>query len=307
MNTNEYENLDRELRLGAQYLSQCLTPESGAIPRIDNVDIYGESVPLNGIAGGDLITYVNFSERYDLDGRIAHARKRERHEVAERLQGLKNKGGIMVADVAGHEFADSLRALMLHQIFHTSILYELDVHGEPSIRIFERINTRFFKSRTLHKLAGGFDASSFVTLIYGEIDISGRFRFISAGHPQPLIFSRAYDRFVEISPDRLVSYPPIGIQIGKDDADVKLFPSVLGYKERYTINELNLMGQGDVLLLFTDGLTDPFSSYPQDRLERAVSRAKDGTAEEICREIFADRYGSFKPADDISLVVIKYR
>jgi len=300
-------SLDRELLLGAQYLSQCLTPESGAIPRIDNVDIYGDSIPLNGIAGGDLITYVNFHDRYDLDGRIVRAMEQGRHEAAEQLRLLKNKGGIMVADVAGHEFADSLRALMLHQIFHTSILYELDLHGELTNRLFEQINTRFFKSRTLHKLAGGLDASNFVTLIYGEIDISGRFRFISAGHPQPLIFSRAYDHFVEISPDRLISYPPIGIQLTRDDADGKLFPSVLGYKELYTTNELNLMGQGDVLLLFTDGLTDPFSPYSQGRLERAVSRVKDGTAEEICREILADHNTFFKPSDDISLVVIKYR
>ncbi|MDR0311075.1 MAG: serine/threonine-protein phosphatase [Acidobacteriota bacterium] len=300
-------NLDRELRVGAQYLSQCLTPESGAIPRIKNVDIYGDNIPLNGIAGGDLITYVSFLDRYDLDGRIARAMEQGRAEAAERLSHLKNKGGIMVADVAGHEFADSLRALMLHQIFHTSILYELDLHGELSTRLFEQINTRFFKSRTLHKLAGGLDASSFVTLIYGEIEVSGRFRFISAGHPPPLIFSRAYDRFVEISPDRLISYPPIGVQIGKDDADVKLFPSVLGYKEQYATNELNLLGQGDILLLFTDGLTDPFSPYGQGQLERAVSRAKDGTAEEICKEIIADRNASFQPSDDISLVVIKYQ
>jgi len=301
------KSLDRELRVGAHYLSQCLTPESGAIPRFDGVDIYGVSIPLNGIAGGDLITYVNFHDRYDLDGRIARALEQGCTQVAERLERLKTKGGIMVADVAGHEFADSLRALMLHQIFHTSILYELDRHGELSNRLFEKINTRFFNSRTLHKLAGGLDASSFVTLIYGEIEVSGRFRFISAGHPQPLIFSRAYDRFVEISPDRLVSYPPVGIQISRDDADVNIFPSVLGYKERYTTNELNLMGQGDVLLLFTDGLTDPFSPYAQGQLERAVSRAKDGTAEEICREILADRNESFKPSDDISLVVIKYQ
>ena len=300
-------SLDRELRAGALYLSQCLTPDSGAIPHIDNVDIYGESVSLNGIAGGDLITYVNFHDRYDLDGRIACAREQERHEVAEQLQLLKNKGGIMVADVAGHEFVDSLRALMLHQIFHASILYELDLHGELTNRLFEHINTRFFKSRTLRKLAGGLDAQSFVTLIYGEIDVSGRFRFISAGHPPPLIFSRAHDRFVEISSDRLISYPPIGIQIVRDAAEVKLFPSVLGYKEKYTTNELNLMGHGDVLLLFTDGLTDSFCPYTQGRLERAVSRAKDGTAEEICREIFADRNASFEPEDDISLVVIKYR
>jgi len=300
-------SLDRELRVGAHYLSQCLTPESGAIPRIKNVDIYGKSIPLNKIAGGDLITYVNFQDRYDLDGRTARAREQGRIKVAEQLQRLKNKGGILVADVAGHEFADSLRALMLHQIFHTSILYELDLYGEPSSRLLEQINTRFFKSRTLHKLAGGLDSSSFVTLIYGEIEMSGRFRFISAGHPDPLIFSRAYDRFVEISPDRLISYPPIGIQIARDDADVKLFPSVLGYKERYTTNELNLMGQGDILLLFTDGLTDPFSPYAQGQLERAVSRAKDGTAEEICNEIIADRIASFQPSDDISLVVIRYQ
>jgi len=299
--------LDHELRVGAEYLSQCLTPESGAIPRIDNVDIYGKSVPLNGIAGGDLITYVNFHDRYDLDGRIARAWEQGRGDITERLHSLKNKGGIMVADVAGHEFADSLRALMLHQIFHTSILYELDLHGELTNRIFEQINTRFFKSRTIHKLAGGLDSSSFVTLLYGEIDVTGRFRFISAGHPQPLIFSRAYDHFVEISSDRLISYPPIGVQLARDDADVKLFPSVLGYKERYTTNELNLMGQGDVLLLFSDGLTDMFSQYEQGRLERAVSRAKDGTAEEICREIIEDRNASFPPSDDISLVVIKYK
>jgi serine phosphatase RsbU (regulator of sigma subunit) len=300
-------NLDRELRMGAQYLSQCLTPEAGAIPRIENVDIYSESIPLNGIAGGDLITYVNFNDRYDLDGRIARALEQGRGDVAERLQSLKNKGGIMVADVAGHEFAESLIALLLHQIFHTSILYELDRHGELSNRIFEHINTRFFKSRTLRKLARGGNAANFVTLIYGEIDISGRFRFINAGHPQPLIFSRAYDHFIEISSDRFISYPPIGVQINTDDADVKLFPSVLGYKEQYTTNELNLMGQGDVLLLFTDGLTDPFSPYAQGQLERAVSRAKDGTAEEICREIIADRNASFQPSDDISLVVIKYQ
>jgi serine phosphatase RsbU (regulator of sigma subunit) len=299
-------NLDRELRVGAHYLAQCLTPESGAIPHIDNVDIYGDSIPLNGIAGGDLITYVNFHERYDLDGRIARAREKGRDKVAERLNSLKNKGGIMVADVAGHEFADSLRALLLHQIFHTSILYELDLHGELTNKIFEQINTRFFKSRTLHKLAGGLDTSSFVTLIYGEIDTSGRFRFISAGHNPPLIFSRAYDHFVEISSDRLISYPPIGIQISRDNADAKLFPSVLGYKEHYTTNELNLLGQGDVLLLFTDGLTDPFSPYGQSQLERAVSRSKDGTAEEICKEILADR-DAYQPSDDISLVVIKYK
>ncbi len=301
------KKLDKELRMGAQYLAQYLTPEAGAIPRIPNVDIYGMTLPLNGIAGGDLITYVDFQERYDLDARIAHALAQGQEEVAQTLQRLKHRGGILVADVAGHEFTDAMRALLLHQGFHTAALYEMELNGEVTVRIFEQINTRFLKSGTLRKLAAVPDSTSFITLIYGEISNTGRFRFVSAGHPQPLVFSREYDRFVEISQDRLVSYPPIGIQPSEDHADAKLYKGALGYRKRYTLNEINLMGQGDVLLLYTDGLLDPFSSYTQEQLERAVSCAKDGFAKEICEAILENRNAAAEQTDDLSLVVIKYR
>ena len=78
----------------------------------------------------------------------------------------------------------------------------------------------------------------------------------------------------------------------------------LGYKKRYTVNELDLMGQGEVLLLYTDGLVDPFSMYTQKNLERAVSRARDGNAKEICEEILSDRAMN-EQTDDLSIVVIK--
>jgi hypothetical protein len=298
--------MDRELRVGAEYLAQCLIPEAGAIPRIPNIDIYGITIPFNGIAGGDLITYLYFQERYDLDARIARALTQGKEAKAQKLQRLKRKGGVLVADVAGHAFADAIRALLLHQIFHTSALYEMDWHGEISTHLFEQINTRFFKSGTLHKLAGDRDSATFITLIYGEISHNGRFRFLSAGHPQPLVFSREYDRFVEISPDRLMSYPPLGLQLREDDADARLFPLTLGYKRLYTVNELNLMGKGDVLFLYTDGLLDPFSSYTQKQMERAVSRAKDGTAKDICESILEDRNASNELTDDLSIVAIKY-
>ena len=299
--------LEKELHTGAEHLARSLLPEAGSIPRISNVDIYGTTIPLNGVAGGDLVSFVNFRERYDLDGRIARALAQGQVEVAVNIQRLKRKGGILVADVAGHAFSDAIRALLLHQLFYLGILYELDLYGEITTRLIEQINMRFFKSRTLHKLSADLAATTFVTLIYGEISNTGRFRFVSAGHPPPLVFSREYDRFVEISQDRLVSYPPLGLQLGEEDADVRLYRPALGYRKRYTVNELNLMGQGDVLLLYSDGLIDPFSSYTQEQLERAVSRARDGTAEEICQAILADRSSAAEQTDDLSLVVIKYR
>ncbi len=305
----EHTNIgfDQELRTGAQHLARSLVPEAGAIPKIPGVDIYGMTVPLNGIAGGDLITYVDFQERFDLDARIAHALAQGQEEMAQTLQRLRRKGGILVADVAGHEFTDAIRALLLHQAFHTAALYEMDLNGEITVRLFEQINTRFLKSRTLRKLAPDSESISFITLLYGEISDTGRFRFVTAGHPQPLVFSREYDCFVDISADRLVSYPPLGLQICEDHPDAKIFRRPLGYKKRYTVNELNLMGHGDVLMLYTDGLLDPFSSYTQQQLERAVSRFRDSSAKEICEGILADRRTAAELTDDFSLVVIKYR
>jgi serine phosphatase RsbU (regulator of sigma subunit) len=299
--------LDREIRMGVAHLAQSLIPEAGAIPRIPNVDVHATNIPVNRIAGGDLVTFVNFKDRYDLDARIAHALSEGREDIAQSIQRLKRKGGILVADVAGHEFTDAIRALLLHQAFYLGTLYELDLYGEITTHLIEQINMRFYKSETLHRLAGDSDSTSFVTLIYGEISNSGRFRFVSAGHPPPLVFSREYDRFVEISPDRMISFPPIGLQLSEENADAKLYQPVLGYRKRYTVNELNLMGQGDVLLLYTDGLVDPFSDYTQQLLERAVSRSKDGTAREICDTIIEDRNSTAEQTDDLSLVVIKYR
>jgi len=298
--------LDEELRSGAQHLAQSLIPEAGAIPRIPNIDIYGISVPLNGIAGGDLITYVDFHERYDLDTRIASSLAQGQEDAARTLEKLKRVAGILVADVAGHDFTDAIRALLLHQVFHTAALYEMDLNGEITARLFEQINTRFFKSRTLRRLAADLP-TSFVTLLYGEISYKGRFRFISAAHPPPLVFSREYDRFVEISQDRLVSYPPVGLQLSEDSPDARLYHPALGYKKRYTVNELNLMGRGDVLLLYTDGLLDPFSSYSQKAMERAVSRVRDGSAKEICEAILESRNATARQTDDLSLVVIRYQ
>lgn len=299
-------HIDEELRSGAQYLAQRLMPAAGAIPHIPGIDIHGMTIPLNGVAGGDLITFVNFQDRFDLDARIRRAQAQGQAEIARQLQRLKRKGGVLVADVAGHDFTDAARALLLHQAFHTAALYEMDLNGEITTRLFEHINTRFCKSSTLRNLAAGRDEASFITLIYGEITHTGRFTFISAGHPPPLIFSREFDRFVEISPERLISFPPIGLQPGEDQADARRYQRLLGYKKQYTVNSLNLMGQGDVLLLHTDGLLDPVGSYTREQLERATAHAKNGSAREICEAIIRERREAVEQTDDLSLVVIKF-
>jgi serine phosphatase RsbU (regulator of sigma subunit) len=299
--------LDEELRRGAQYLAHRLTPTSGAIPCVPGIDIHGLTLPLNGVAGGDLLTYVDFQERFDLDARIRRALGAGQKEAARVLQKLKQTAGILVADVAGHDFTDAARAAMLHQAFHTGALYEMDLNGQITLRLFEQINTRFCKSATLRNLAADPDEASYITLVYGEISHTGRFTFVSAGHPPPLVFSREFDRFVEVSPDRLVSHPPIGLQPDEHHADAGRYEKALGYKKRYTVNNLNLLGHGDVLLLYTDGLIEPGSPYTLGQLAHAVSGAKDRGAQAICEAIVRDRQAAAPQTDDLTLAVIKYR
>ncbi|MEJ2245848.1 MAG: PP2C family protein-serine/threonine phosphatase [Acidobacteriota bacterium] len=297
--------LNQELHMGAQYTARHLIPSRGAIPQIPGIDIFGITLPHNGVAGGDIITYVNFQERFDLGVRIQNAADQGRDDIVQSLQKLRYTGGILVADVAGHEFIDAMRALMLHQAFHTGALYEMDLNGKITVRLFEQINTRFLKSKTLRSPASDQDATAFITLIYGEISHTGRFRFVSAGHPPPLVFSREFDRFVEITPDRLVSYPPVGLQPSQDFADARQYERALGYKENYTVNSLNLMGRGDILFLYTDGLVDSFSRFTHRHFERAVSNARDGSAREICTAVLEERERIEEQSDDITLVVIK--
>ncbi len=297
--------LNKELKMGAEYTALHLSPSPGAIPVIPGIDIFGITLPLNGVAGGDLITYVNFQDRFDLDVRIQNASLQGREDIVKGLQKLRYTGGILVADVAGHEFTDAMRALMLHQAFHTAAQYEMDLNGEITVRLFEQVNTRFLKSKTLRSPAAEQDLAAFITLIYGEISHTGRFRFVSAGHPPPLVFSREYDCFVEITPDRLISYPPIGLQPSEDYADARHYERALGYKERYTVNDLNLMGRGDILFLYTDGLVDAFSKFNLGHFERTVSRFKDLNASDICKGVLDERDAIQEQSDDISLVVIK--
>ena len=55
-----------------EYLRKRLMPVEGAIPHIEGIEMYGNSIPA-GTVGGDLFEYINFQQRYDIDARIARA------------------------------------------------------------------------------------------------------------------------------------------------------------------------------------------------------------------------------------------
>src|ERR1051326_2088490 len=171
--------------------------------------------------------------------------------------------------------------------------------GHITKRLFENINTRFYNSSSRHK---------FVTMIYGEISEDATFRFLSAAHPRPVVFSNELDRFMEVSDELCTSFPPIGTLPSDDVIDRRKTQSPIGFKDQYQLNEWKLMGAGDILLLYTDGLLEHARGnepYFPERLEQTVRCLKHQRSRQIFDTIKADVLSFAKPADDISIVVIK--
>lgn len=266
---------------------------------LSNVEAYGQTYPLNGVLGGDHIIFVDFERRYNLSARIATALKKGQDGVARHLEECRHRIGILLADSAGHETTDALLTAMLHQAFLTGVLYELETEGHVTAKLFEVLNNRFAKSSSVSK---------FITMIYGEINDDGTFRFISAGHPKPLVFSAEYDRLVNIDPERMKNVLPIGVFPTEGDIDEPPAAGPVPHKKRFSVNEVNLMGRGDILLLQTDGLyehADGDRPYAPRHLEAAIRRVKHLPPKSIVAAIRDDMVRFAPQQDDTSLVVIK--
>ena len=298
--TNDPFRVSDELR-NLREIVQEIVPQPGDIPELAGIDIYGATIPLNGVGGGDHVIYVDFKKRYDLNARIRRAIERDEPSIVDNLERCRKMAGVALIDVSGHQVTDVTLAAMMHQAFLLGALYELDSFGHITKRLFENLNTRFYNSSSFSK---------FVTMLYGEISEDATFRFITAGHPFPMVFSNTQDELLEIPKLCCTTFPPIGMLPSRNVIDRNATKSVLGFKEQYELNEWTLMGSGDILLLCTDGIaehTNENEDYAPKRLETALRGSKNGTAREIYEAVRDDLVSFAPPSDDVTLVVIKRR
>lgn len=287
----EFENFEE--------IARGVMPRPGSIPSLVGVEVYGETLPLNGIVGGDHLIYVDFNKRHDMEARIKLAEEAGRPDIAANLDRCRKTAGVALIDVSGHRATDAVLAAMFHQAFLIGVLYELDLYGHVTQRLFENLNQRFYRTSKVDK---------FITAVYGEISEDATFRFLLAGHPPPIVFSAANDRFMEVDREKYISFPPLGTIPSKSVVDWHRSKSVLGFKEPYEVNKWTLMGSGDILLLYTDGLQEHMNGdepYFPDRLERTIRGVKHLSPIEIVQVVLNDVRSFASPADDVSLVAIK--
>ncbi len=137
------------------------------------------------------------------------------------------------------------------------------------------------------------DTGKFVTLFYGCLELpSRRLRYVNAGHNLPLLARARARKAVAIGD---AGGPVLGVLPGA----------------RYEEGVLDL-DKGDVLVAYTDGVTEAFNARDEDfgekRLAAAVLRHRDksaaGIEEAITAEVREWR-GEAPQSDDVTLVVLK--
>ncbi len=179
---------------------------------------------------------------------------------------------IIIADASGHGLPAALMARDVHTAIHMGLMGEIKI-----TRMIERIN---------HILCRDSLTGKFTTLFYGEIDSLRQMVYTSAGHPALVLSGRDFFFLRE-------GGPILGIN-----------PDVRYMRGAYKVKI------GDVICLFTDGITEARNSNRQEfgeaRLRRILEQGRREGAREIVRRVLkaVDEWSDGEQEDDRTLVVV---
>jgi serine phosphatase RsbU (regulator of sigma subunit) len=229
----------------------------------------------------------------EMETEYRFARSSEQVRVAEELQALYSTAGILVVDAQGHGIISAKIASTVHDTFHALMLTELDRYGRTTTMLLDNINLRLAQSVTARNALGILEeeeAREIATMIYGEVRPSGHFRFANFGHPPPLVFSAEYRKFININETRMVQFLALGLQIPEDHPDRRKYYSLNFRQAEFDstdLGEITLMGPGDILVLYTDGVYDGSDKHARELLEAVMREHYREPAKEICNALLA--------------------
>ncbi len=187
------------------------------------------------------------------------------------------KTGVMVGDVSGHGYQ---AALVMALTMSASA-----IHAQGTTDPGDVLNA------LLHSLADELrQAEMFVSLFYGVIDrASQELRFANAGHPHAFVIAK------NGTAERLAAMdPPLGMGLGAPQAAARPWK------------------QDDLLLLFTDGVSDARDAngrrLGEDRVLESARIARAEAPDAIVDRLFelVDRHVAGAPLrDDLTIVVLR--
>ncbi len=187
-----------------------------------------------------------------------------------------HKIGLFIADVA-----DKGMPAALFMALTRTLLRAAAIELTSPVDVLRRVNDQLLPDT---------QQGMFVTAVYGVLDLaSGAFTFVNAGHN-----------------------PPFWVKAGGIDKLTRT-GMALGVVEQPNMQERSIsFSEGDLLLLYTDGLTEAFSPagdlFGDERLANVLASLPSQTADEVLR-IVEDRVNEFIETnplgDDLTMLAVK--
>jgi sigma-B regulation protein RsbU (phosphoserine phosphatase) len=181
----------------------------------------------------------------------------------------------LLGDVSGKGVAASVLMAHLHAIFRSLVSLRL-----PCRALMERANRIFCEST---------NGDHYATLVCGSATSSGEIEICNAGHCPP----------VWIRERGTTTLPATGVPLG------------LFCGSPYSTTRV-MMGRGETLLLYTDGVTEARDSgdleYGTDRLVRAITRTAPASAADLvaqCRTELTAFRGGRPRTDDVTILAVR--
>jgi sigma-B regulation protein RsbU (phosphoserine phosphatase) len=216
--------------------------------------------------------------------------------------------GFVIGDVSGKGVPATL--------FMIKAMYLIRSHSkfnESPNEVFENVNNLLCERN---------DGELFVTSWFGKLNLkTGKLTFVNAGHNPPLIKQNMdyENREEETNPDNengIDEYKDNNASNkSKDFEYLNIRPNlVLGGMEgiQYKEHELNLK-TGDILFLYTDGITEANSNYNgfygEDRLKETINKYGNESLDRIIENIKNDVYEFCRDEnqfDDMTMLILKY-
>ncbi|HTV55121.1 MAG TPA: SpoIIE family protein phosphatase [Terriglobia bacterium] len=197
----------------------------------------------------------------------------------------QDRVGLVLGDVSGKGIFAALLMAAIQSAVHAN-LYDGHFPGNQ----FDGVSPASMVTRLNRQLYASTPEEKYATFFYAVYDARSHvLTYTNAGHPAPVLFRG----------ESLLRLDSGGTVMG-------LFPSASYEQAQVRVQP------GDVLLAFTDGLTEPENSYAEEfgekRLIGAVRQDLDLRPEALMDEIYqriADWTGSAEPQDDMTMLYLK--
>jgi serine phosphatase RsbU (regulator of sigma subunit) len=189
----------------------------------------------------------------------------------------QSRMGLVIGDTSGK----GIGAALLMANLQANLRSQSAIALEQPERFLQSVNQLFCENTT---------DSAYATLFFGEYDDRAcRLRYANCGHYSPLVLRR------DDSLERLNSTATV----------LGLFPAWSCSVEECTLRN------GDVLALYTDGITEAFNSaeeeFGEERLAALLRQHREQTAQAMLAAVLdgVQQFSAHKQHDDITLIVAK--